>query len=389
MFRSFAVISILISSASAQALYSFNALNGSDTRPFTLLDGQDNWSEQTFAGPNRCGVTATLGFDGTPCLRYQESGPGYGCDASRINDANWSFAPFTAGMRNAYFQADMQVGYWGGSFGLAYDTDNSGSIRGNQAFERGVRFELGTYTTVQMKLIGADGSVTQVPLAGLGISGGQWVRVRVVMDLTGARGAGLGYVDIVNLTAGETQFRSVSGLQAIPLGLDTTASDARNPTRWNALWLHFEGATYGLDNVEVGRTGFGRPYGAGCNGASGQVQLTANGVFSIGQTVMLTSTNHAPSAPGVVLIGFSNTTFAGVPLPLLVDPLLGTVGCSLLTSAEITLGATTSAQAPASLVFPLTIPGPTFGASFYTQHVCLEPVPGGVSFSNGLFVQLP
>lgn len=389
MVKSVLTACLLISCTAAQSLYSFNALTGSDTRPFTLLDGQDNWTEQTFAGPNRCGVTATLGFDGTQCLRYQESGPGYGCDASRINDANWNFAPFTPAMRNAYFQADMQVGYWGGSFGLAYDTNTSGTIRGSEAFERGVRFELGTYTTVQMKLIGADGSVTQVPLAGLGISGGQWVRVRVVMDLTAGNGAGLGSVDVLNLTAGETQFQPVAGLQEIPLGLDLTANDARNPTRWNALWLHFEGATYGLDNVEVGRAGFGRPYGVGCNGASGQVRLTANGVFSLGQTVMLTSTNHAPSAPGVVLIGFSNRSFAGVPLPLVVDPLLGTVGCSLLASAEITLGATTSAQTPATLVFPLTIGGPTFGASFFTQHVCLEPVPGGLSFSNGLFVQLP
>ena len=383
------VVLALAPHALAPSLYNFNGLNGSDTRPFTLLDGQDNWTEQTFAGPNRCGVAATLSYDGTPALRYQESGPGFGCDASRINDVNWTFAPFTPGLRNAYFQADMLTGYWGGSFGLAYDVNSSGTIRGNEPGERGVRFELGTYTTVQLKLVAADGTATNVPLAGLGIGNGQWVRVRVVMDLPGANGAGLGSVDVMNLSAGATSFTPVAGLQRIPLGLNTGASDATNPTLWNALWLHFEGATYGLDNIEVGRVGFGRPYGVGCNGASGRVELSAQGVFSIGQVVQLVSTNHAPAAPGAVLIGFSDTNYLGINLPFSLDGTLGTVGCSLLASAEITLGAVSSATAPATIAFPIVISGPTFGARFFTQHVCLEPVPGGVSVSNGLIVQLP
>ena len=42
------------------------------------------------------------------------------------------------------------------------------------------------------------------------------------------------------------------GLVDVDLALDQTATDATNPMTWDALWLHFEGATYGLDNVEVG-----------------------------------------------------------------------------------------------------------------------------------------
>ena len=86
---------VLVPSAFAQSVYDFNSLNGTDTHPYTLLDAQDGWSEQTFNARNRCGVTATLSHDGTQSLRFQEVGPGFGCDASRINDANWSYPTVT------------------------------------------------------------------------------------------------------------------------------------------------------------------------------------------------------------------------------------------------------------------------------------------------------
>ena len=97
---------------SAQAGYDFNGLMGSDVRPYTLLDQQDNWSEQTFRAANRCGVTATLSHDMTQCLRFEEVGPGYGCDASRLNDSNWSFGTFLGNENSAFFEADMLVSRW-------------------------------------------------------------------------------------------------------------------------------------------------------------------------------------------------------------------------------------------------------------------------------------
>jgi hypothetical protein len=58
-------------------------------------------------------------------------------------------------------------------------------------------------------------------------------------------------------------------------------------------------------------------------------------------------------------------------LPLLLDPLLGTSGCS-------------GASSPADLVFAIPITAPFAGARFFAQHVGLEPVAGGLSWSNGL-----
>ncbi|MCB9892428.1 MAG: hypothetical protein H6833_12315 [Planctomycetes bacterium] len=114
MMRLTLVLLTLASQAAAQSVYDFENLSGSDPRPFTLLHGQDNWNEQTFNATNRAGVTATLSHDGSQCVRFEEAGASVATHASRINDANWSI-PQSLGTEAAYtFQADMQVGYWGG-----------------------------------------------------------------------------------------------------------------------------------------------------------------------------------------------------------------------------------------------------------------------------------
>jgi len=254
MLRILIVTMVLAPAAAAQLVtYDFNNLNGSDVHPFTLLDAQDGWSEETFNASNRCGVTATLSHDATKSLRFQEVGPGFGCDASRINDASFGFPSYLGTETNAYFQADMQVGYWGGSFGLGYDTDLDGRIRGYQPGELGVRFSVGTHANIQLQLIAADGTSVSAPLSSLGsVSGGDWLRIGITMDLTAANGSGLGAVEVQNITGGATTLTPVPGLQAVPLGLDQTAGNATNPIAWNAVWLHFEGATYGLDNIQIG-----------------------------------------------------------------------------------------------------------------------------------------
>ncbi len=380
----------LVPAAAAQFRYDFNQLNGSDTHPYTLLHGQDGWSEQTFNAANRCGVTATLSHDGSRSLRFQEVGPGYGCDASRINDGAWFFPPFAGGEANASFQCDMLVGYWGGSFGLGHDTNSNGQLRRGEAGELGVRFTVGTQANVQLQLVPASGAAVRVPLSSaVPVAGNQWLRVRVVMDLAAAGGAGLGSVWVMNLTTGGTALVPVPGLQDIPLGLNQAATDATNPRRWDAMWLHFEGATYGLDNIEVGRAGFGRPYGAGCQGTFGPVTLTAQGTFQPGSPLQLVSGNHTAGQLGVAIFGYSNTSHLGQPLPYLLDPQFGTSGCSLLASIDVTLLAVTGSGSPASLVTPLTVPNGWTGHRFFVQHACFEPVAGGMSWSNGLLLQLP
>lgn len=384
-------VTLASAAARAQFVYDFNALNGSDPHPFTLLDGQDNWSEQTFNANNRCGVTATLSHDGTSSLQFQEVGPGYGCDASRLNDAAWLFPPFAGSEPNAMFQADMRVGFWGGSFGLAYDANGDTIVRGSQPGERGVRFQVGTQSNQQLRLYRPDQTFVQVPLAAAGgIAGGHWVRIRVVMDLAANAGAGAGSVFVQNLTLGDAGFRAVPGLLDVPLGLDATAVDASNPALWHGLWLHFEGATYGLDNIEVGRGGYAVPFGTACAATNGSPTLVANGPLTLATTVDFVSDAHAANAPGFGVFGLSVTAWQGVPLPLSLDAIFGTSGCLLYTDPLVTTAAVSSGSAPATLTTPFVIPGGNWtGFRCFVQHACLEPVPGGLSLSNALTVQFP
>ena len=139
----------------------------------------------------------------------------------------------------------------------------------------------------------------------------------------------------------------------------------------------------------AGGGGFGIAYGQGCAGAAGPVSLTASGPFQVGATVTTTSTNHAPNTLGVLILGFSNTANQGQPLPYLLDPLLGTSNCFLLTSIDATLIGFSGAGSPADLVFPLALSPGFHGQRFYAQHACFEPVAGGLSWSNGLVIQVP
>ena len=134
--------------------------------------------------------------------------------------------------------------------------------------------------------------------------------------------------------------------------------------------------------------GFSTPFGQGCNGAFGPVAMSVGGNLSPGGTFTSTSTNHAASSFGVLIFGLSTTSNLGLPLPLSMDPILGTVGCNLYVSIDATLSAFTGAVGPANLQFSFVLPPGTANAVFHVQHACFEAVPGGASFSNGVTVNV-
>lgn len=144
------------------------------------------------------------------------------------------------------------------------------------------------------------------------------------------------------------------------------------------------GNVNGIAVVGGGATSFGRAFGTACNGSFGPTTLAASGPFAVGATLTLTSTNHGAGTIGALVLGLDAQSYLGIPLPFALDGALGTSGCTLYTSADAMFPGVATGSGPAQLAFSFALP-PTFaGGRFYAQHVALEPVAGGLSFSNGL-----
>lgn len=140
----------------------------------------------------------------------------------------------------------------------------------------------------------------------------------------------------------------------------------------------------GLEAVNGATTSFGQA----CNGVFGPATLSVTGSLQPGGQLVATSVNHATGAPGILAIGVSDALWLGLPLPFVLDPVLGTSGCSLLTSMDVQISGAASAGTPADLVFNLPIPNGIPSVTVYLQHACFEPVPGNMSWSNGVAVSV-
>lgn len=134
--------------------------------------------------------------------------------------------------------------------------------------------------------------------------------------------------------------------------------------------------------------GYATPFGTGCAGASGPVALTVTGNLNGNGNVIASSNNHVPGAFGAMVLGTSTTSHLGIPLPYSLDSMLGTSGCTLWTSIDATLFSFTTPNAPATLDFTFPLGPGAAGAVFHIQHACFEPVPGGLSWSNGVTLHI-
>lgn len=122
-------------------------------------------------------------------------------------------------------------------------------------------------------------------------------------------------------------------------------------------------------------------FGVGC----GTVPRLAGDLVVAGSTQVLTTRNgfFAPGTLGVQVIGLSNTTHHGLALPQPLDPLLGTSGCHLNVSIDITQFG--FADGTGLLRIPLTLPASLTWFTLFAQHAAFVPgLPGGMSTSQGL-----
>ncbi len=133
-------------------------------------------------------------------------------------------------------------------------------------------------------------------------------------------------------------------------------------------------------------------FGPTCGATVGNVRLTSNGSGAVGTTFRLRSGGYILPTNGILLVGFSNSTWAGgaLPFPLQV------VGspCQLLVSPDIDI-ALTSRRVPNQplyeTVFDLRLPtGPrVHGQELFFQFLSLERfAPAGFSTTNGVGLRI-
>jgi len=125
-------------------------------------------------------------------------------------------------------------------------------------------------------------------------------------------------------------------------------------------------------------------YGAGCVGSIGApgLALVAPSTPVIGTTMNLQVSN----VPGVIIpaigaMGYSRTSWLGLPLPFDLAP-LGWPGCQQLVSTVETVAAITTTSTAQTTV-PVPYLPPIVGVAFHAQAFVLYH-PSGVAVSNAL-----
>jgi len=143
-----------------------------------------------------------------------------------------------------------------------------------------------------------------------------------------------------------------------------------------------------LDFRGAERSQFALPFGSGCQG----VELRVTGTLQPGSYLSTVSTGYPSTGAvvgiaGAILVGTSRTSYQNVPLPLDLDPLLGTNGCSLYTSVDASrIGFTTGTATP-SFFAPVLLPPDVGGQTFYLQHAAFD-ANGDTYWSNGVQVHV-
>lgn len=130
------------------------------------------------------------------------------------------------------------------------------------------------------------------------------------------------------------------------------------------------------------------PFGVGC----GLTLAAAVGSLPVLGTPLLADLDQIPAgAPAFMMVGLSNTWFAGVPLPLALDP-LGLPGCVLYQDLALEGMGVCAVTGPNTARYTLPIPSHSTFTGFvcYLQGFAFDATanPGGMVGSNALSVKL-
>lgn len=131
-------------------------------------------------------------------------------------------------------------------------------------------------------------------------------------------------------------------------------------------------------------SGMALPFGTGCYG----VELGVQGTLKAGSLLTTFSTGYPETGAvvgmaGALIVGASNQSYQNTLLPADLDPLLGTTGCSLYVSPDVSeLNFTTGGATP-SLFFAVPLPPTIALQTFYLQHAAFD-FTGATYWSNAI-----
>lgn len=129
-------------------------------------------------------------------------------------------------------------------------------------------------------------------------------------------------------------------------------------------------------------------FGAGCVGSGGALTLDSVDRPWLGTTMQIDWSGTVPGSVVLLAFGWSQQVWAGVPLPLPLDP-VGMTGCSLLVSLEYAQAVATPSVTLQQNVF---LPNVTsvLGVELYLQGFSFDAAanPAGLTASNGLALRL-
>lgn len=221
------------------------------------LNGQDGWITKGWINNNPAAYTTAVENvqNGSLGLTFSLSGSGVGTSGSRLEDENWQMPNNNICDEGAYFEFEANISLYGVMVGPGYDTDEDGTIdifRGSNQ-ETPVYFWLSSSAdnnlTWDIRLVPSGGYNASTVVSASEVGNlGDHVKIKVEIDYQANGGAGSASAFYQNLTNGDTDYQAINGLQNVALTLDFSATDHNNPSLWNGVTYHFEGAGNELDN---------------------------------------------------------------------------------------------------------------------------------------------
>ncbi len=223
--------------------YNFENLN------IGVLNGQDNWKVigSGFTPPNAnvnlvVSRPSSGAYAGSKAFFAADVGGNNRTFSSRINNSNFSF-PTVQNTDIVVLEYDNDRSYWGNALEVGFDANNDGDL--DEAGER--TFGVLEATNGDVLSIYGFNSATLASLTN--ITGGDWRRLRLTVDLEANNGAGsisLSYRDLTN----NGSWISPPGLQNINAGLNPLATNGQNASKINGMrYFHEAGESSYLDNI--------------------------------------------------------------------------------------------------------------------------------------------